>query len=87
MKRPERQTDSSVSSTAEIKIAWVNRIDKERIMLNPLKPKPVCIIFKNPVRIAKKTPHFTITKINWFSLFKERVAVYSENLTKPVNTK
>jgi hypothetical protein len=26
--------------------------------------------FKNPVRTSKRTPHFTITKINWLTLFK-----------------
>jgi hypothetical protein len=47
--------------------------------INPLKPKLVQIIFKNSVRTAKKTPHFTITKINWLMLFKEIIAVYTEN--------
>jgi hypothetical protein len=28
----------------------------------------------------------SITKINWSVLFEEIIAVYSENLTKPVNT-
>jgi uracil DNA glycosylase len=41
---------------------------------------------KNSVRTAKKTPHFTITKINWLTLFKEIIAVYSENHTKHINT-
>jgi hypothetical protein len=43
-------------------------------------------IFNNSVRTAKKTQHFTITKINWLTLFKEIIAVYSENRTKPMNT-
>jgi hypothetical protein len=43
--------------------------------------------FKNSVRTAKKTQHFTITKINWLTLFKEIIAVYCENHTKPINTK
>jgi hypothetical protein len=42
--------------------------------------------YKNSVRTAKKTQHFTITKINWLTLFKEIIAVYSENHTKPINT-
>jgi hypothetical protein len=46
---------------------------------NPLKPKLVKIIFKNSVRTAKKTLHFTITNINWLTLFKEIIVVYSEN--------
>jgi hypothetical protein len=44
------------------------------------------MIFDNPARTAKKTPHFTVTKINRLTLFKEVIAVYSENRTKPINT-
>jgi hypothetical protein len=54
-------------------------------LFNPLKPKLIKNIFKNSVRTAKKTQHFTITKINWLTLFKEIIAVYSENRTKPIN--
>jgi hypothetical protein len=52
-----------------------------------LKQKLVQMIFKNSVRTAKKTLHFTITKINWLTLFQEIIAVYSENNAKPINTK
>jgi len=45
------------------------------------------MLFKNSVRTSKRTPHFTITKINWLMLFKEIIAVYTENHTKPINTK
>jgi len=45
------------------------------------------MLFKNPVRTSKRTPHFTITKINWLTLFKEIITVYSENHKKPINTK
>jgi hypothetical protein len=45
------------------------------------------MLFKNPVRTSKRTPNFTITEINWLTLFKEIIAVYSENDTKPINTK
>jgi hypothetical protein len=55
--------------------------------INRLKPKVVQIIFKNQARTSKRTPHFTIIKINWLTLFKEVNAVYSENHTKPINTK
>jgi hypothetical protein len=41
----------------------------------------VWIVFKNSVRTAKKTQLFTITKINWLTLFKEIIAVY--NLQNP----
>jgi hypothetical protein len=54
---------------------------------NPLKPEVVCIIFKNSVRTSQRTPHLTITNRNWLTLFKEVIAVYSENHTKPINTK
>jgi hypothetical protein len=57
------------------------------ISIISLKRKFVKIIFKNSVRTAKKTPHFTITKINWLTLLKEMIAVYTENHTKHINTK
>jgi hypothetical protein len=41
---------------------------------------------ENSALTAKKTQHFTITKINWLTLFKEIIAVYSENHTKHINT-
>jgi hypothetical protein len=50
--------------------------------INLLKPKLVLIVVMNSVRTAKKTQHVTITKINWLTLFKEIIAVYSENHTK-----
>jgi hypothetical protein len=31
------------------------------------------MLFKNPVRTSKRTPYFTITKINWLTLFKFNV--------------
>jgi hypothetical protein len=40
------------------------------------------MLFKNSVRTSKRTPHLTITKINWLTLFKEIIAVYSLNHTK-----
>jgi hypothetical protein len=36
------------------------------------------MLFKNSVRTSKKTPHFTITSINFVTLFKGIIAVYSE---------
>jgi hypothetical protein len=29
----------------------------------------VWIMFKDPVRTSKRTPHFTVTKISWLTLF------------------
>jgi hypothetical protein len=37
------------------------------------------MLFKNSVRTSKRTPHFTITKINWLTLFKEINAFYTDN--------
>jgi hypothetical protein len=45
------------------------------------------MLFKNSVRTSKRTPHFTITKINWLMPFREIVAVYSENHAKAIDTK
>jgi hypothetical protein len=55
--------------------------------LNPLKKKLVYVLFKITGRISKRTPNFTITKINRLMLFKEIIAVYREKNTKPINTK
>jgi hypothetical protein len=30
----------------------------------------------NPVRTSKRTPHFTITRINWLTLFKKIIFNY-----------
>jgi hypothetical protein len=45
------------------------------------------MLFKNSVRTSKRTPYFTITKINWLMQFKEIIAVNIENHAKPINTK
>jgi hypothetical protein len=45
------------------------------------------MLYKNSVRTSKRTPHFTITEINWLTLFKEIIAVYSENHAKAINKK
>jgi hypothetical protein len=45
----------------------------------------VYIIFKNSVRTAKKTQHFTVTKMNRLTLFKEIIGVCSESHTERVN--
>jgi hypothetical protein len=43
-------------------------------------------IFKNFVPTSKKTHRVCITKINWLMLFREIIAVYSENHTEPIHT-
>jgi hypothetical protein len=52
----------------------------QHVRPQPFESKRVWIIYQNSVRTAKKTLHFTITKISWLTLFKEIIAVYSENL-------
>jgi hypothetical protein len=54
---------------------------------NPLKLKLIHIVYENSVRTSNRTPHFTIRNINWLMLFKEVIAVYSKNHTKPINAK
>jgi hypothetical protein len=54
--------------------------------INPLKPKLVKITFTNAGRTSKKTQYFTSTKL-LLALFKETVAVCSENHAKSINTK
>jgi hypothetical protein len=56
----------------------------ERNSINPLKPKLVEIWLNNSVRTAEKTQIFTVTKINWLTPFKEIIAVYCEDHTKPI---
>jgi hypothetical protein len=45
------------------------------------------MLFKNSVCTSKRTPHFTIAKINWLTLFKELIAVYTEKHAREINTK
>jgi hypothetical protein len=41
------------------------------------------MLFKNPVRTSKRTPYFTITAINWLTLFlKAIISAYNENHDK-----
>jgi hypothetical protein len=44
-------------------------------------------MFYNPGRAAKKTKHFTITKIIWLMLFKEIIPVYAENDKRNIYTR
>jgi hypothetical protein len=65
------------------------RIGSQHIIpiLNVIKER-LKIKFKNSVRTSKRTPHFTVTKINRLMLFKEIIAVYGENNhPRPVNAK
>jgi hypothetical protein len=51
---------------------------------SPLKMKIAWVTFKDSIRTAKKTQHFTVTKINWLTQFKEIIAVYSKNTTEHI---
>jgi hypothetical protein len=56
-------------------------------MINSLNPKLDEIIYKNSGLTPKRTPNFAITKINRLMLFKEIIAIYSEEHIKLINTK
>jgi hypothetical protein len=47
----------------------------------------VYMLFKNSVRTSNRTTPFTITKINRLMTLNKITDVYSENHTKPINTK
>jgi hypothetical protein len=43
--------------------------------------------FKADANLNQSFPqHFTIAKLKWLNLFKEIIAVYSENRTTPIKT-
>jgi hypothetical protein len=44
-------------------------------------------MFKDSVHTAKKTRHLTITELKLLTLFKEIIAVYTENHTELISTK
>jgi hypothetical protein len=44
------------------------------------------MLFKNLDRTSKRATDFTITEINWLTLFKEIIAVYSVSHTKAIKT-
>jgi hypothetical protein len=43
------------------------------------------MLFKNSVRTSKRTPHFTITKINWLTLFKFNIVSTLAGCRSPWN--
>jgi hypothetical protein len=45
------------------------------------------MLFKNPVRTSKRTPYFTITKINWLTLFKFNNAISSVGVDGQIKSK
>jgi hypothetical protein len=78
-------TDSFCAERLEVAIQTRMAVVSDKQKVEPSKLKLVQVIFKNPVRTSKRTQHFTITKINWLTLFKEIIAVYTENHTKIIN--
>jgi hypothetical protein len=66
----------------EDKLFWDKMLSE---VFNPLKPKLVQRIGKDLVRTLKRT-HFTITKINLLTLFKEIIIAYIETHTRPIST-
>jgi hypothetical protein len=62
------------------------RGEKERHFARRLPLNYTRVAFKDSARTAKKTQLFTITKINWLTLFKKMIAYYIENHMEPINT-
>jgi hypothetical protein len=56
------------------------------MMTNPLKPKIILIQFKHSFHTSKETQPIIITNINLLTLFREIIAVYSENRMTMANT-
>jgi hypothetical protein len=54
--------------------------------VNPIKHEADPNNILKLVFTVKKTQHVSNTEINWLMLFREIIAVYSENHTKPINT-
>jgi hypothetical protein len=44
-------------------------------------------MFGNSARTSNETPHPAITKVSWLMLFKEIIALYTENRTMLIDTK
>jgi hypothetical protein len=42
------------------------------------------MLFKNSARTSKRTPHFTITKINWLTLFKFNINIKTHYMFQPL---
>jgi hypothetical protein len=74
----EEDLFSTGNSCPSLQVALCRRVDM---------PKLVEITVKNSGRTSKRTPYSTITGINWLMLFKEIMAVYTKNNTKPINIK
>jgi hypothetical protein len=55
--------------------------------IKTLKLKGIEIIFKNSIPTALKIQYVSISRMKWLMLPMEVIAVYTENYTKPINTK
>jgi hypothetical protein len=68
------------------------RLRVARVISKAMNDERVCFkarlqtIFKHSARTAKKTQHFTISKISGLTLFREIIAISSENHMKSINT-
>jgi hypothetical protein len=66
---------------------YYNKFERQSVSSFEAEARLSNSLYKNSVRTAMKTQLLAITKINWLTLFKEIIAVYSDNHTKPINTK
>lgn len=70
----------------EVSVIWFSSILTNVVSINPLKSKPLSVIFKNLYRTTRKILYTSITKMNLLVLIKEIIAVYAEHHMKPMIT-
>jgi hypothetical protein len=89
IKRTETKADVTPSTGSEPYSAWsfISTAHLHLPRVISLSSSKLDRTLEHPIRTAKKTPHFTVTKINRLTLFMEIIAVYCANHTKHINTK
>jgi hypothetical protein len=65
-------SDANDMDITGISCVLSSRDNRPVIPVHPPEVEACQIIFKDSVRTSKRTPHFTITRINWLMLFKQR---------------
>jgi hypothetical protein len=70
-----------------MKYGLVSITKTSRTFLNFAHPFEANACLNNSLSTSKKTQSVSIRKLDWLMLFKEMIAVYSENHMKPVYEK
>lgn len=74
---------TSFQITNNVREMDLSKRKSKRDSVHTLKPTLGQTLFTKSVRTSKKTQRFAITKTSWATLFREIIAVWSENHTKP----